>query len=375
MKNCFKSHPLKHMRIGAFLTDARGNITILFAFMFSILLGGLMVTIDISNHTQETQFARQIAQNACNRVVRSSFTQYPTAATKKSAGLSVINSSYKNRKNIKNFTSEIEIGTNTAAVTLKATRKNALNIGVVSNLLGDEIVETAECAGIPPFPRVDEIIYAGNFGASMTSETPYKYQNACLGTIDPEKIGWSSSPLLESTISTERCGLEVQNWEACQNFLPSNAKDPSHLLPATATNGYVIELDGHCNTAINKTFELHPGTYEFSIWYRGRFVFSELEKRDTNQIGMYLQEVAKDTLEPIDTLSEKHKVLTMSDPDSKSWEEYTHVIEVPEYAMYRITLMGEGRNDRLGGLFTSFNLTYKELKKSVSDGHASRPNP
>ncbi len=375
MQNHLKSHKINCYPAKSYMHDTQGNIAIIFAFLMPFAMGGLLFAHDLNVKTTETEFARTVAQTACNRVVKSSITNYPTLEAKEKAGEVTLEAAYVDRKNIKNVSYDIDLKEYVAEVTVTATINTLLNM---SSLSTGNIKTSVDCAGIPPYPRVDEVVYEGNFGLSITDETPYTFQagNQCWGRIDAEKIGWNFTSTLTSSASTKNCGLEVQDWSnpsKCGYFIPRNAEDNTHNLPNTSSDGIVIELDGNCNTAINKPLELHPGTYEFSIWYRGRSKFTRANQLNTNDIGMYLQRADQTTLEPLETLAAKHKIISMSDPNSQSWKNYAYTFQVPDYGIYLVTMMGEGRNDSLGGLFTSFELTYKELSNDRSGGTVGAP--
>lgn len=352
-----------------YLQNTNGNIAITFSLLFPVLAGGFFLAHDINMQTAEKEFARTTAQIACNRIVQASITQYPSFEAKKDAGKAILDKAYEDRDRVKDYAYDIDLDMHEAEVTVTAQLNTLLNI---DKLASSDVNITVDCAGIPAFPRVDEVIYEGRFGESVTDETPYSWQSrdGCWGTIDAERIGWNFTSSM-TRWTTDHCGIEIQDWNSCSYFIPGNAQDNTHDLPEDSTDGMVVELDGNCNTAINKPLELHPGTYEFSIWYRGRSPAGSRVPAGTNDIGMYLQRADETTLQPLEALSQNHKVLTMSDDLSRSWEQYKYTVIVPEYDIYVVTLMGEGRDDSRGGLFTSFELTYKELGDTVSGGTVS----
>ena len=354
---------------GSYRLSEAGNVAIMTGIFLPVLVIGTMTVIDISQQANAQKKMNETAQMACTRVVGSSLIRYPTDEDRQGAGTSVITTSYKDDTNVKNVASTIETGMDTANVNITGERVSALSGTQLTGIAGTELTSKIDCAGIPPYPRIDEIVYAANFGEGLNGENPYKrkYDNGEWGIIDAEKVGWAFASLLDGT-PTEKCGIEMQNWSTGRRFIGSGAENQDQSLPPDSTNPYVVELDGNCNTSLEKSFELHPGEYEFSIWYRGRGKTYRGNNPDTdsddyksNQIGMYLQPIDSVTWEPESKLAVTDKVLTMNDPDGKYWEQYTYNVEVESYNLYRITLMGEGASDRYGGLFTSFTLTYKGL--------------
>lgn len=140
-------------------------------------------------------------------------------------------------------------------------------------------------------------------------------------------------------------GIEVQDWsiEYCRTYYKWVG-----LPPAEFPSKYAIELDSFNNSSMTKIIELHPGRYEFSVWYNGRNPAYE----GSNRIDIILQKTRPEKIKP-------EKIISMAqDKNSIKWDLFKYQIDVKEYSIYNLTIAAAEKDDSVGGIITSFNIKY-----------------
>lgn len=294
---------------------------------------------------------------ACDRSEKTRLVNFPTAESRAEAAKHAFDNFHRKA-------SSLPVKRNVTVTEGKTTVEASTSVPLIfASMLktgaSAPISEQVTCDSIPAYPKVDEVIYDADF-ARKVDGTAFPLQNGAWGITEPETAGWTSEPSYQLDPSAQ-CGLEVQNWEIqATTALYRN-------LPPGYTSPIVLELDGNCNTTISKAFELHPGTYEFSVWYRGRIqsyiVWEGVPYGiyDTNQIGVYLVPADPVTYAAKERLSSSNKRLTMVDPYAQDWVKYNFSITVDEYSIYRLFLRGEGADDSLGGLISTIRIKYKGM--------------
>lgn len=200
----------------------------------------------------------------------------------------------------------------------------------------------ANCQGIPPYPRDNEVILTSAFTKPDGSNIKLAYlqtpnsPDGCWDVYPYTSIGWD-----EGTGP----GIEIQDW--------SNAFCRNHYLwtglpPADFPQRYAMELDSWSNSSISKQIELHPGRYRFSVWYNGR----NNALTGSNDVNIFLQRL-------MPTAGSNQLIISMSQSfGTVRWQYYTYDITVYEYSVYKLTLAAGGVSDGYGGIISTFRVEY-----------------
>ncbi|MEO5807415.1 MAG: hypothetical protein ABIQ45_12995 [Devosia sp.] len=302
-------------------------MTALLMPMFMVLIGVIFETgMALANYS----VSYQIERDACNRATKPTRTMTPDDAVRRSTVLDLFDAMVASAGQ--------KVTSRDATVNwlnLDMTATFTYNTAFVTMLGIPKITYTIDykCAGIPPYPRDGAVVLDTNFVKPDGSSIPMKY--GCWGIYKYNEIGWDagSGP-----------GTEIQDWRpGCFGSLPATQ------YPST----YVLELDSDeavdSNSSITKVFELHPGRYEFSVWYNGRITDTA-----SNIIGVYLQQ-----RRPV--VAPEVNLFRLSDGTQK-WILFKRTVTVGQYSVYNLTIKAEGTDDTYGGLIYAFNVVYVDTQ-------------
>lgn len=209
------------------------------------------------------------------------------------------------------------------------------------------------CRGIPPYPVLGDVILSSNFKTPSGKPIDLQYDGyGDWGVFTAAQMGWSSYT---------GSGIELQSWK---NGFNAQGRGTEYL-PRGVSNPFVVELDSgplpgtvdnprakcgirnHAhNSSMSKDFELHPGTYRFSLFYRARLAGNP---DDTNKLVLYLEGTRP--------VVPKQAKLVMNDGDT-TWRFRSFDIVLDSYGLYTLTLAAEGCSDGYGGLFNDLQITY-----------------
>jgi hypothetical protein len=314
-------------RMAAFASDTAGTFVVMAALLAPVMIVLIGVAFETSMVLGTYNLADRVSAAACSRAVKPTRTMIPSDSVRVGNVVSLFDrTAAESNLTVLSRSAEIDW----LDVDLDASFRHTT---LFAEMLGIKTIDfdiKKHCVGIPPYPHDGEVILDSNFTKPDGSEIPMKY--GCWGVYKYSEFGWD-----EGTGP----GVEIQDWGGgCFGTLPK-AEFPSK---------YVVELDSDeaidTNSSITKVIELHPGTYEFSVWYHGR-----IEDTSSNIIAMYLQQQRP-------SVGPKSKLFTMSQKGSKGWKRYVMTVTVTKYSIYKLTIAAEGKDDTYGGLINSFNVKY-----------------
>lgn len=314
-------------QIRRFARSEDGGFAITVALLLPVFIVLIGVIFDVGMLLAQHQEVDRLAGVACARAVKPTRTMTPADSTRQLNVENLFDTMVSDaRLKVKARTVRIDW----LDAFVEATVRYETLFAAIVNVSSVDYVVQKHCVGIPPYPRDKEVILSSNFVKPDGSKIPMKY--GCWGIYKYKEFGWDagSGP-----------GVEIQDWGGgCFGKLPTT-DFPSQ---------YVVELDSDeatdTNSSITKIIELHPGNYEFSVWYNGRIADTK-----SNIIGVYLQQTRPKE-------GEKVNLFRMSYPASKGWVRFVTNVEVERYSIYRLTIAAEGTDDTYGGLINSFTVRY-----------------
>ncbi len=343
-----------------FVTDKSGNIAIMTALTLPVLLLAMLGGTTAMKALSERRELQSIAQTACNRAI-------------KPERLVVLNDAVRTQRAQSLFdklAAERALTIDSRAVTsgwLEAQVDATATIQVVPGLGSQTKIQVSvseKCTGIPPYPVLNDVILSSNFKTPTGTSIELKERAPeAWDVLTPQQLGWDGGT---------GPGVEIQDWS--KGFMPNGVKE---YLPLGVTNAYVVELDSDskganpfatcgmkrraANSTMFKNFELHPGTYRFSLWYRAR----EPNNVDsTSRVAVYLE-----GMQPVTPKVEK---LALSDAIT-TWRLRSFDILVTSYGLYRLHVAAEGCSDSFGGLFNDLKLTY--IQRPAPEYNDPLPSP
>jgi Flp pilus assembly protein TadG len=334
-------------RLNATARDDRGTVLIVTAMVMPVLLLSILGGTTVMSALAKRQQLQAIAQAACNRAVKPLRMVTLDDAARQARAQKVFDDLAKERN--------LTIASRTVTAGWLESRVIATATVPVMSGYGKQVAVTVSadesCAGIPPYPVLNEVVLSSNFKTPTGNNVAMQFWT--WGVFTPQQIGWDGGT---------GSGVELQDWSTGV-FGP---------LPNGVSNPYVVELDSGpltgaatlarstCgvlgptgyNSSMFKNFELHPGVYRFSLWYRAR-VSSDSPiatgPHDTNKLVLYLEGTR-----PVIT---KQAYITMDDYDT-SWRYRSVDLPISSYGLYKIYLAAEGCADGTGGNFNDLKLTY-----------------
>ena len=332
-----------------FLGDTRGTVVIMTAFIVPILLVAMLGATTLMTALGKRQHLQVIAQAACNRAIKPLRMTTMSDATRRARAEALFDELAKDR-GLAITSRTVTAGWLESRVTAKATIPVMAGFG---KQMAVTIAAVEVCAGIPPYPALGDVILNSNFKTPSGTTVDLPYGGAGpWGVFTPQQVSWDGGT---------GSGVEIQDWKNGFNFNYAGIEN----LPAGVTNPYVVELDSGplpglsgppaatCgvkgpphNSSMYKDFELHTGTYRFSLWYRARVPNNP---DNTNRLVVYLE-----GRQPV---SDKAAIITM-DNGNANWQYNKHDFVVKSYGLYRIHIVAEGCSDGSGALFNDFKITY-----------------
>lgn len=314
-----------------FFADRRGTIAVMTALLLPVLIILIGVTFDVGRLMAQVAVADSIAEASCQRSIKPTRTMTPTDSARRANVLKLFDQMIgAEGLTVRSRTATIDWITTNLRAELRYSTMFSEIVGV--KVFDYEVEQT--CSGIPPYPRDGEIVLDTNFvqpngGAILPA-------NSCWNVFRFDQFGWDAGT---------GPGIEIQDWTAPGRCFGAR---PAAQFPSP----YVVELDSHGgppgfnNSSITKIIELHPGDYEFSVWYNGR-----ITDINSNGIGIYLQKTR-----PVTEV--ERRIIYMARSVSEGWKRFCFPIRVSQYSIYRLTIKAEGIDDTVGGLFNSFNVQY-----------------
>ena len=301
--------------------------------MLPVLLVAIGVLFDAGMLLANRHEADRAAEAACQRAIKPTRTMIPSEQARRQNALHLFDA----------FIKQSGLSVKSRDATVKW-----IDVGLTANfeyetyfanILGITKIDYSvalQCSGIPPFPHDGEVILDTNFvkpdGDPIFSS--YYDSSNCWGVYRVEQFGWDAGT---------GPGVEIQDWDSrCRS-----EKLPASNFPSR----YVVELDSHANSSMTKIVELHPGTYQFSLWYNGR-----INDTSSNGIAIYLRQREPQAGTPI-------KMFTLSQPGWAGWQYFEQKVTVPRYSIYDLTIAAEGTSDSYGGLINAFNVKYVNTLK------------
>lgn len=322
-----RSRPITRQQISHFSRSEDGGFAIMAALLMPVFIVMMGVIFDVGMLLAQHQEVDRLAGVACSRAVKPTRTMTPADSTRQTNVEKLFDTLVSDaRLNVTARTVRIDW----LDTFLEATVRYQTLFASIVRVASVEYEVRKHCVGIPPYPRDKEVILSSNFVKPDGSKIPMKY--GCWGIYKHREFGWD-----EGTGP----GVEIQDWGGgCFGKLPTT-DFPSQ---------YVVELDSDeaadTNSSITKIIELHPGNYEFAVWYNGRIADTK-----SNIIGVYLQQTRP-------TIGDKVNLFRMSYPASKGWVRFVTNVAVERYSIYKLSIAAEGTDDTYGGLINSFTVRY-----------------
>jgi Flp pilus assembly protein TadG len=349
--------------------DRGGSVAIMTAvtvpFILLAMLGGTTVMKALSQHRE----LQSIAQAACNRAVKPQRFTIMEDADRRTLAETFFDQLAAER-GLAVTERTVTAGWLEARVEASATIPIVPGLGkqVAINVDANEV-----CRGVPPYPTLNEVILSSNFKTpSGTSIDLPKYNlGVKWGVFGANEVGWDGGA---------GPGIEIQDWS--KGF---QAAEGVQYLPEGTSNPFVVELDSdyraggpaagpakacgsngtngtkkNYNSSMFKAFELHPGTYRFSLNHRSRIKNVD----STNCIEVYLEGTRPVTA--------KKLKLVMNDGDL-TWKRRSFDIPVASYGLYRFHVEAAGCGDSTGGLFNDLKLEY--IRRPTPEYNDPVPSP
>lgn len=343
-----------------FADDRRGAVAVMTALILSLLLLAMLGGTTVMKALSQRRELQSIAQAACNRAVKPLRLVIMDDAARQKAGQALFDQLAAER-GFKINSRTVTSGWLEAAVSANAT------VGVVPGW-GDQlavnlaVVET--CRGIPPYPKLYDVLLSSHFktpsGGTIDLPNIHYGPEEKWGTFTAKKLGWDGGA---------GPGIEIQDWS--NGFTTNELAAGKSYLPATTTSSFVVELDSgplanapagkaakacgvnrsggktpDYNSSMFKEFELHPGTYRFSLFHRARV--------PNNPDSTNCLEVRLEGTKPA---SAKQLKMVINGGDT-TWKNRSFDIPVAGYGLYRLHVEAAGCGDGSGGLFNDLKLEY-----------------
>nr|WP_295983309.1 pilus assembly protein [uncultured Agrobacterium sp.] len=394
----------RHFR--SLLQDRRANFAIITALMMPVFLFTFGLLFEGGRALAYYSQSKRVIAQACERSTKPTRTNVPLDEVRRKNVLDTFDALIGSTKQ-KVVSREVKIDWLTTDIEAKFTYRTVL--GSMFNVEQMDYALTYRCDGIPPYPHDGEVIVNNTFEILNGKERVLKFgkspntKNGCWGVYSYEELGWDGGT---------GPGIELQDWSsaecrkkfgwqgyeepqkdagsACasvsqQDTSPTDKEtgkdasqspaanpcspqpdDPAKSPQWSAENAripptkYVVELDSDwqgtgrrdANSSIFKYVELHPGTYEVSVWYNGR----NDAYGGTNDIDIFLQ-----VLRP--KLGSEKKIIEMAQKGKVYWERRSYSITVDTYSVYKLTIAAGGKSDSLGGIITAFEVKYVDAPK------------
>lgn len=342
------------------LRDRGGNVAIMTALALPTLMVMILGSTTVMKALSERRQLQAIAQTACNRAVKPQRLISLTDAQRSLHAQQLFDTLVSDRKiTIKERT--VTSNWLQAEVSASATVEAMPGWGEQAAI---PISVSERCTGIPPYPAKGDVILSSNFKTPSGTAVDLRRTNVGKEKYDvftAVQAGWDGQT---------GPGIEIQDWVAGFTL----AGLGKQLLPPGISSTYVVELDSAAmpgfstptatcgikgpstNSSMFKTFELHPGTYRLSLWFRSRVTRASVEAAQggtapstdtTNRVVVYL--------EGTQPVSPKAAVIVYDDY-SMTWQQRSHEIAVSNYGLYKLHVVAEGCSDGSGGLFNDLKI-------------------
>nr|WP_149742706.1 pilus assembly protein [Rhizobium sp. NFACC06-2] len=348
-----------HFRL--LLQDRRANFAIITALLMPIFLFTFGLLFEGGRALAYYSQSKRVIAQACERSTKPTRTNVPLDEVRRKNVLDTFDALISSTKQ-QVVSRDATIDWLTTDIKAEFTYRTML--GSLFNVEKIDYKLAYRCGGIPPYPYDGEVIVNNTFDRLNGVERVLKYGKSartpkgCWGVYTYAEIGWDGGT---------GPGIELQDWSNAecrarhnwQGYDVESGKltGQNARIPPTK---YVVELDSDwegrggrdANSSIFKYVELHPGTYEVSVWYNGR----NDAYGGTNDVDISLQ-----VLRP--KLGSEKKIIAMAQKDKVYWERRSYSITVDIYSLYKLTIAAGGKSDSLGGIITAFEVTYVDSPK------------
>jgi hypothetical protein len=361
--------------LNRFLRDARGTIAIITALILpGLLLAVLGGTTAMKAMTQKREL-QSIAQAACNRALKPQRLVILDDAARQTRAQDLFDKLAAERGFV------ITSRTATAGwLTGQIDAATTIEVLPGFNQTAIPITVSEVCAGIPPYPARGDVILSSHFKTPSGTSVDLPNKNHSNGLTSPwgvfsaAAVGWDGHG---------GWGVEIQDWSKGFGLDGHGVVQ----LPAGSSNKFVVELDSGrvpsetrgvppaatCgfkepgfNSSMYKNFELHPGTYRFSLWHFPRVLQTQDKSsaglpntpaNSSNRIAVYL-EGTRPVIAKALKLEMPKAPLPLPTELLPVWTKRSFDIDIATYGLYRLTVAAEGCNDGRGGLFNDLKLEY-----------------